>query len=433
MSITKSKFESLPDLDGSRQYEAWEDCVLKIVSEFSLTPTQYEQIEGRYSTITKIFESPRNPDLDGAHFFNQGSFLTRTVIKPPSGGEVDVDAVVWMPNKSRLSAQQVFDAVFNELDTRVRTEQGVEPKNRCSRVHYADENPTFHLDVTPAVNAFGNNSEKGEGRLAVPDREAIQAGDGDGWKASAPKLYADWVNDSSEFEIRLVRKALAICADSARGTSEPLTDKAELDRFDPLRATIKLIKYHREKFFADRSDQKFRPISVMLTTLACKAFRAVATRSNSASLTAMQAIIAIIDELPQHFDESKPGARWRLCNPVYQTENFAERWNDQDGGEDRVKAFKVWHEQIKMDIRLGLKAFDSKNEFTETVAAAFGARGTQAMLNSVVDSAVAQRQAVVGLSAAAIQNLAQPGAVNRVFGVGTGRPKQQTEPLNRLG
>jgi hypothetical protein len=434
MSIAKAKFDALPDLGEEDQYEAWEDCVLKIVDQFSLTAKQYEEIEGRYSTIGEIFLNPRNAALDGAHFFTQGSFLTRTVIKPPSCGEIDVDAVVWLPNKDRLDADEVFDAVHDELKERVRTERGVEPKNRCTRVLYADENPTFHLDVTAAVNAFGNDGESGEGKLAVPDRKAIEAGEGDGWKPSAPKLFADWVNESAEFKVTLLRKAqVALCADSATGTREPLPSKELLDRFDPLRATVKLLKYHREKFFAERTDEEFKPISVLLTTLACRAYRSVATRSTSRSMTAMEAIIAIVDEMPNHFDAPTATVPRRLCNPAYKTENFAERWNDAKDGARRVKAFQEWHAQIRMDIRLGLKAFDSTKEFTTSVVAAFGTRGTQAMLDQDLDSAISRGGSVMGLSAAAINDAKQPSAVDRMFGVGTNRPRQEPEPLKRLG
>lgn len=435
MSIAKAKFDALPDLQHEDQFAAWEDCVLKIVSQFSLTPTQYQDIEKRYTTISEIFLEPHNVALDGAHFFTQGSFLTRTVIKPPSGGEIDVDAVVWLPNKQKLDAGQIFDAVHDELKERVRTDQGVEAKNRCTRVLYADENPSFHLDVTPAVNAFGNSEVCGEGKLAVPDQKAIKARQGSGLKPSAPKLYANWVNKSAEFRVTL-RKALesARVTDSAMGTSEPLPSKEQLDRFDPLRATIKLLKYHREKFFADRADEEFRPISVLLTTLACKAYRRVATRSTSQSLTSVEAIIAIIDELADHFDPPTIMEKWRVCNPVYETENFAERWNDSVDGIKRVAAFRSWHAQIRMDIRLGLKGFESKKEFSDAVVSAFGTRGTQTMIDQAMDSAISQGGAVIGLSLEAVRDARQPGAVDRLFGVGSGRPKQQEPaPLNRLG
>lgn len=432
MSITKSRFDSIPDSTDDSRLGAWEECILKIVDDFSLTARQYQLIEGRYATIARIFEDPDNPDLADSTFFTQGSFLTHTVIKPPSGGDIDVDAVVWSPNHARLSAEELFDAVHEELDDRVRTEQGVEAKNRCIRVLYADETPSFHLDVTPAVNSAGNEQSNGQGKLCVPDKKAIRAG-GEGWKPSAPKEFAKWVDDSSKLQI-VLRKALdSTFTRDIRAGTEPLPDKADLDRFDPLRATIKLLKFHREKFFDGRRDAEFKPISVLLTTLAGKAYAAVAARSVGQPMTPIQAIIAIIDELPRQFDEATSTVRFRLCNPTFRTENFAERWNDVADGAKRVEAFGVWHRQIQMDIRLGLKAFDSREEFTRSVSDAFGVRGTQAMLDSLLESAANSGFPVAGLSAAAIQALIQPSALAKGLGIGTSRPQQNVASLGRLG
>lgn len=428
MTISKATFDAIPDLVDTNTREAWQDCVLQIVDQFSLTQAQYDLIAGRYETISKIFDAPHDPDLAGTTFFTQGSFLTRTVIRPPSGGEIDVDAIVWSPNTNKLTAQQLFDAVHVELDARVRTEHDVVPKNRCITVVYADEAPAFHLDVTPAINTFGNTDTDGRGKLRVPDRKAIKANEAGGWKHSAPKLFADWVESQAQYRVILQATYDSALNHRALAKSEPLPGKEELDRFDPLRAAIKLLKYHREKFFEGRDDADFKPISVLLTTLACKAYKHVALQSGQKQLTPMEAIIAIIDRLDQHFDEVAPG-EWRLCNPVYDTENFAERWNDRVDGPRRVAAFKIWHEQVKRDIRLGLKAFDSKSTFVEAVVGAFGTRQTSASLTAYLDTAISTRGAVPGLSQSAVQRT----ALGTAFGIGTSKPRQEAQPLNRLG
>lgn len=434
MSIKKADFDSLPELDDDATFKVWEQTVLSLVAEFSLSETLYATIEGRYQTIAELFEKPSNLALDGVHFYPQGSFLTHTVIKPPSAGEIDVDAIVWSPNPARLTAKELYDAVYEELNARVRTAEEVQRKNRCSRIQYADTAPAFHMDVTPAVNALANSGKEGTGKLLVPDLKEIEAG-APGWKSSAPKLFADWVNDSAKnFEITLKAEfaAESMTMDSARGSSEPLPGKVQLDYFDPLRATIKLLKFHREKFFADRSDKDFMPISVLLTTLACKAYRRIATQSMAAPLSAMEAIIAIVDELDKHFDRPTDVATWRLCNPVLPDENFAERWNDAKDGYRRVQAFEAWHEQIRIDVRLGLKAFKSKEEFTRTVVEAIGPRGAKTMLDERFDRAIATGGATCGLSAVAIESAASASAANRIFGIGQSQPRQEAEPPRRL-
>jgi len=434
VAISKEKFDSIPDLVDAGSLEAWQECVLAMVDEFSLTDTQYSTIEGRYETIGKIFENPRDARLQGTTFFPQGSFLSRTVIKPPSDGEVDVDAVVWTPNTAGMKASELFEAVHKELAARVRTEQGAVPKNRCVQIVYADEAPKFHLDVTPAINATGNANKDGVGRLNVPDRKAIAAGE-PGWKPSAPKDFADWVDKKSKLKVQLAMEGYdSTFVRKAEARAEPLPSKEEIDEFDPLRATIKLLKFHRERFFADRTDAEFKPISVLLTTLATKAYERIVQRSFGRRYTPIDAIIAIIEELPKGFDEMpESGTKYRLCNPVFEQENFAERWNDASGGTRRAAAFRAWHEQITRDIKLGQKAFSSKDEFAREASAAFGARGAKVALEGIIDRRVAQNETVPGLSQAVISSMTQGSALQQVFGIGSGTPKQETKPLGQLG
>lgn len=432
MALTKAAFDKIPTITDSATLEAWQECVLSMVGEFSLTATQYEDIEKRYETIGRIFDDPTDARLRGTTFFTQGSFLSRTVIKPPSGGEIDVDAIVWTPNASRMTASELYDAVFAELGAAVQTDRGVEKKNRCSRVLYADESPTFHLDVTPAINVFGNEGVDGVGRLFVPDCKAIEAGE-EGWKPSAPKAFAEWLDKRSKQRILLRETHDSVALGKAEARVEPLPSKQQLDQFDPLRACIKLLKFHRERFFASRSDKDMRPISVLLTTLAAKAYERIAQQSFGHRLTAIEAIIAIIDELPNGFDQVPPQGKYQLANPVFQTENFAERWNDPGDGYKRVRAFKVWHEQIAIDIRLGQKAFDSKDAFVTEAAAAFGARGAKTMLERYLDEKAIENAPMPGLSEAAISSLQQGGALNRAFGIKSSKPKQDPEPLGQLG
>ena len=432
MALTQKAFDSLPDIVDPSTREAWGDCVLAMVDEFSLTDTQYAQIEGRYETIGAIFSAPHDPRLRGCTFFTQGSFMSRTVIKPPSDGEIDVDAVVWCPSDHELDSAELYEAVFDELNQRVRTSRGLERKNRCVRVLYADEAPTFHLDVTPARNAFGNREADGVGKLVVHDIKAFQAS-GNGWKPSAPKAFADWLEEKSLLRVRLRKAFESASMDMAEGKVEPLPTKEELDQFDPLRAAIKLFKFHRAQYFSGRANAKFQPISVLLTTLAAKAYQRVAQRSFHQSLTPIEAITAIVDELPKGFDLPSDSEPHRLCNPVYETENFAERWNDPQDGEKRVSAFRDWHQQLSRDIRLGQKAFGSDKEFINEAAEAFGTHGAKALLGRIITEKFKSGAAVPGLSETAAAALAHNGALETVFGIGSSKPKQEPEGLGQLG
>jgi len=66
----------------------------------------------------------------------------------------------------------------------------------------SDENPGFHIDVTPARAINGNGEANGEGKLEVQDRDT-------GWKASSPIPYSNWLQVASAQEISLESLVIA--------------------------------------------------------------------------------------------------------------------------------------------------------------------------------------------------------------------------------
>src|SRR6185437_14945243 len=94
-------------------------------------------------------------------------------------------------------AMDTFTALEQRLKEGTRTQWSPTRKNRCVRLHYHDDNPPFHMDVTPARNAPGNSEIKGDGALLVPD---VKSG---GWKPTAPIAYASWFGDVCDSSVVL--------------------------------------------------------------------------------------------------------------------------------------------------------------------------------------------------------------------------------------
>lgn len=422
--LTEKLFKAYgEDLSESKQ-ASWEELLLDIVERISLTSSQYERINQHYEAVGDILKTSSRLELQDACVFPQGSILSRTVVRPLSDGEVDVDAVAWLPNAKHLGSMGVFRAVHEELEARTRTANGVEAKNRCIRVLYADENPKFHMDITPAVNADGNVKESGHGPLSVPDRSV------EDWKPSNPRGFADWLDKQSRTSIRIL-KALNEAVFAERADVEPLPTEREINGFDPLRACIKLMKRHRDQFFSNRIEKDFKPISVLITTLAGKAYEIVAQESADKALSPMQAILRIVDLMPACFDKPTDREAWVLKNPVDDGENFAEKWNKEPR---LIEAFTQWHGQLKMDVRLGLVNFPRAAEFSESVASAFG-YGTQTIVSDHVERALKAGRAVPGLLASNVEQAKHDSAVGKVFGLSksaTNKPARP-EPLERLG
>jgi hypothetical protein len=114
-----------------------------------------------------------------------------------------------------------------------------------------------------------------------------------------------------------------------------------------------------------------RPISIIITTLAARAYEQIVRESVMAPRSAVDALIEIVERMPQ-FVAGPPGARV-ISNPVIDEENFAEKWRGSDGAVLEA-AFYDWHREAHAAVRLGLWKFASQDSMTEALKKSFGPR-----------------------------------------------------------
>lgn len=351
--------------------KSWEAVLFQAAFDISIAPSLYETINARYATLERILNGADDPVLKSAHIFPQGSIRLKTAIKPIQDakddlGTVDADAVVWLENASATSAEDVLTAIQQRFQEGKRATADIEELRRGIRIKYADENPGFHIDVTPARNLKGNAENCGKGALEVPDRKQ-------GWKASSPIEYSDWLNNISE-------KTLPVMAmDSFRESTEIVT-KASVenmpeygDYVDPnvLRALIKLIKRTRDVWAQKNPDRKeYRPISAVLTTLAGLAYEKLANNSTYIVIhSPFEVMQAVIKTMPEFIKGS--AGRWEVLNPVNSNENFAEKWN-REGGDNYRTAFDDWYSNAVTAFSIGLEEFTSNASFQDALNETFG-------------------------------------------------------------
>jgi hypothetical protein len=137
---------------------SWEYFLLRAAREISLSEAQYQKINDRYSQLEKILSASDNPLLAEAHIFVQGSMRLKTTIKPIPGAPadldtIDADAIIWLPHAQGASAKEVLEAIEQRFREGSRVQEEVKQLRRGIRIVYADENPGFHIDVTPHVRS----------------------------------------------------------------------------------------------------------------------------------------------------------------------------------------------------------------------------------------------------------------------------------------
>lgn len=409
------------------KHSSWEFFLLRAARAISLTGPQYEKINGRYAQLQKILSDSDEPILQDAHIFPQGSMRLKTTINPVSGapadlGTIDADAIVWLPNASGVSADTLLEAIEKRFHEGSRVHENIQPLRRGVRVVYADQSPSFHIDVTPARPRSWNDETHGHGMLEVPDRET-------GWKASSPIPYADWLHDASESQIMLesyvaLNKSRAV-ADSA--TIAPLPEYEEYQTEDPLRASIKLLKRHRDEWAIRTKNEKSRPISAVITTLAAHAWLDVAMQSRHRPFTPLEAILEIVRTMPNFIRRN--GHEYMVCNPEDSDENFAEKWNRPGEGAAYQRAFNEWHESACEAFRLGLESYSSVESFAKAVNESFGIGRS---FVDEVNTSIPANWTMPGLPSGMNRNSVSMGAL---FGsvAGSDQSQADTKPVGRLG
>jgi Second Messenger Oligonucleotide or Dinucleotide Synthetase domain len=193
----------------------------------------------------------------------QGSVAIGTAVKPIGANEHDVDLVAHVPDLEPMVSPAMLK---RQIGDRLRGNGNYAPllveMPRCWRLDYANE---FHLDITPSIP----NPECRLGGELVPDKTLKT------WKASNPMGYRAKFERRAALQPR-IRSAFAKAYDSARADEEIESYPEEMRLKGILRRIVQIAKRHRDLHFID-DDQGLAPLSIIITTLASRAYEFCAT------------------------------------------------------------------------------------------------------------------------------------------------------------
>lgn len=235
------------------------DLLSQIIETLDLTKTQYANIESAYNGVGTFLSKGDDPLLQDAVIYPQGSVRLNTTVKPKNEEQYDIDLICYLPHATQADYTGVISAIRRRLESHSTYKDLLSDLPRGFRINYAGD---YHLDITPGRDHTG--AERPGQPLWVVDAQTA-------WKESNPSGYAEWFDSSaSKQPLRIV-----LLADSASrvGTEALLplpdsTDKKLLNRI------VQILKRHRDEWAVEQNDvqQRCRPISVIITTLACHAY-----------------------------------------------------------------------------------------------------------------------------------------------------------------
>jgi len=306
-----------------------------------------------YDGIANILVDKLNWERKNIKIFLQGSASTKTLIRTVGNRNFDIDAVceVNISANEALDPMAFFDAVGTALEG-----MGTEAKRRCWTINYASKQ--FYVEFTPSVPLTTVTLTERQARdlkraeheflataLAVVDTPSRN------WKTSNPAGIRDWVNRAAERTI--VMQLILESFDSARASIEPVgAQSVEVE--ETLRVAIRLFKRHRDMCVARGYLQsEYQPISIILVTLLAMCYEGLADLIQQSIILpfphVVDALIAIANLLPEMIPRY-PDGHYYLGNPTVVDENFAERWNTDEG--QRAEAFRTWCTILREDLQI---------------------------------------------------------------------------------
>ena len=259
----------------------------RLAESLDIPPSKYQQAVKRYQAIGKWLEgSDYESSIDGVIIFPQGSFQLGTVVKPITKGKdasYDIDLVCQLSvPKTSTSAANVKDVVGKRLTEHETYKNMLDDEGkRCWTIEYAEEDEIgFHIDVLPSVaedpGSIGHLQSTSEepdlvySAIAITNKKPDESYE---WDTSNPFGYAQWFKDintqSFDRVAKTVRTEIAQKHSDLFASIDEVPD--QLIR-TPLQQAIQIMKRHRDIRFSGESNEDFKPISMIITTLAARLY-----------------------------------------------------------------------------------------------------------------------------------------------------------------
>lgn len=305
-----------------------------------ITETQLEQAKKSYKAVGAWLSRESSPiSKYNPIIYPQGSFRLGTVIKPIADEDnFDVDVVCLLENlpfgiSQKELKQMVGDALKTNDDYKrmLRQTEG----RRCWTLQYADDRK-FHIDILPATKDDFEwlleqrvDYDKARHAIKITDKECAtyETHFDDNWSKSNPIGYGNWFKEQMLERLEIEKSILAT------RKSQSIESIEDFEVKTPLQRAVQILKRHRDFMFGSDQD---RPISIIISTLAAKAYR------NEPTL--YDALFSLLENMPDHIEGGERNRQ--ICNPVNPKENFADKWKEHP---IRESNFYDWIAKAKED------------------------------------------------------------------------------------
>ncbi len=334
---------------SNEQKEEFKDILETLGESLDITQTQYDNLTESYKAVGEFLQNDPVFDPYKPIVSPQGSLRLGTIIQPISpNDDLDVDLVYRLTEKNPLWTQKdIKDLVGARLKGSNRYAPMIDKKEgrRCWTLLYRDnsDNPKekYHMDILPAVadskyeermmrlfaESFSVHASD-QISIRITDKEAGDYAISmriEDWLKSNPDGYALWFANRCMADETLKLKAEAIVP-----IGKYNKDKTVLQRI------VQILKRHRDMMFYN--DQEDKPISIIITTLAARAYKG--------EQNLLEGLVNVVDNLEMSITKNERGEEV-ISNPVNPEENFADKWPKYP---KRRENFFRWLAAVKKDL-----------------------------------------------------------------------------------
>lgn len=332
--------------------------------ELDINQKEHEGIVKSYEAVGNWLSkddsslTPYNPKI-----LPQGSFMLGTIVKPINpADDIDIDLVCKLERKpiawtqrdlkikigNQLKSNSTYDRMLGDHNNGENYDEG---GRRCWTLKYSD-GAGYHMDILPSFSSesltylmektFSMDSVLNERELEVlairitdTEKENYKTDNNiENWHKSNPFGYAQWFLQKA-----LISKRKMF---SLNESIDPVR-KYEREKL-PLQRVVQLLKRHRDIMFSsDEFESENRPISVIINTLAARAY--------DKSENLIDAYSGIVQRMRNFIEErlnpvTGQYEKW-VVNPINRVENFADKWSDV---KQKEEYFYLWLDKLEEDL-----------------------------------------------------------------------------------
>ena len=342
----------------TQELSTYSGIIDEIVKQIDITEEMFKNAEKQYIDLGHYLEASLKFPVN---IYPQGSFMLGTVIKPYRNckdADYDIELVCEFSNKSETAI----------LPKKLKKDVGYVLQNSEEYRHYLDKEGKrcwtlnftgFHMDCLPCV-PFTSYDDK----ISLTHTEDFENYE---WKRSNPKDFGEWFKQRQAV---IYKKIMPVQKQRIYESNQRVYDSVDAvpDRCvkTPLQKAIQILKRHRDVYFANKTNEKYKPISMVITVLSAELYEQEAD--------CYFALKNIVEEMGKYEEVFKSsihrssakneelikfdGNKWKISNPVAPEENFAERWHENNHA--RAKAFFEWVRDLKHNFLRELESQDLK-------------------------------------------------------------------------